>query len=259
VLFMVAVTLPLALAVPVLVFQQVPQLAALLAPVPAAIATWSFYRDALLASTVLFFGLLLLRLLLATTVPRLLRVLVRPDREYKLYGIHYWAHRRIGRMTNNRYFVQLFGDSSLIVGYLRGIGYKLGKVVQTGSNFGSAGAARQPVPQPGRHGHGGGRRAVVHQRRVLGQPLPRLPGRGRGAQLPRQPGRLPGAGPHRGQLPARHQGHGADGRAGPGRGGPARIAQLRDPPHRGPRPPAGRDRPGRGRAACCAARTGTTC
>ena len=138
VLFMLAVTLPLALAVPVLVFQQVPQLAALISPAPAAIATWGFYRDALLVSTVLFFGLLLLRLLVVTTVPRLLRVLVKPDREYKLYGIHYWAHRRIGRMTNSRYFVQLFGDSSLIVGYLRGIGYKLGKVVQTGSNFGSA-------------------------------------------------------------------------------------------------------------------------
>ena len=138
VLFMLAVTLPLALAVPVLVFQQVPQLAALISPAPAAIATWGFYQDALLVSTVLFFGLLLLRLLVVTTVPRLLRVLVKPDREYKLYGIHYWAHRRIGRMTNSRYFVQLFGDSSLIVGYLRSIGYKLGKVVQTGSNFGSA-------------------------------------------------------------------------------------------------------------------------
>jgi non-ribosomal peptide synthetase-like protein len=87
---------------------------------------------------VLFFGLLLLRLLLIMIVPRLLRVLVRPDREYRLYGIRYWAHRRIARMTNYRLFVQLFGDSSYIVGYLRIVGYKLRKVVQTGSNFGSA-------------------------------------------------------------------------------------------------------------------------
>ena len=210
-LFMLAVTLPLALAVPVLVFRQVPQLAALISPAPAAIATWGFYRDALLVSTVLFFGLLLLRLLVMTTVPRLLRVLVKPDREYKLYGIHYWAHRRIGRMTNSRYFVQLFGDSSLIVGYLRSIGYKLGKVVQTGSNFGSAVQHDNPFLSQVGTRHGGGRRAVVHQRRLLGQPLPRLAGRGRGAQLPRQPGRLPRAGPHGGQLPARHQGHGADG------------------------------------------------
>ena len=63
---------------------------------------------------------------------------MRPDREYRLYGVRYWAHRRIGRMTNNRYFMQLFGDSSFVVGYLRSIGYKLKNVVQTGSNFGSA-------------------------------------------------------------------------------------------------------------------------
>ena len=89
-------------------------------------------------STVLFVGFLLLGLLLMVTVPRLLRVLVRPDREYRLYGLRYWAHGRIGRMTNNRFFVQLLGDSSYIVRYLRSIGYDLSKVVQTGSNFGSA-------------------------------------------------------------------------------------------------------------------------
>jgi non-ribosomal peptide synthetase-like protein len=137
-LFAAGVTMPLAIGLPVLVFQQVPQLATLVAPLPPAIYTWGFYRNALLVSTVFFFGLLLLRLLLMMIVPRLLRVLVRPDREYRLYGVRYWAHRRIGRMTNNRYFMQLFGDSSFVVGYLRSIGYKLKNVVQTGSNFGSA-------------------------------------------------------------------------------------------------------------------------
>jgi non-ribosomal peptide synthetase-like protein len=137
-LFTVGVTIPVALGLPIVVFRQVPQLTALVAPLPPAIGTWVFYRDALLVSTVLFAGFLLLGMLLMVTVPRLLRVLVRPDREYRLYGLRYWAHGRIGRMTNNRFFVQLLGDSSYIVRYLRGIGYDLSTVVQTGSNFGSA-------------------------------------------------------------------------------------------------------------------------
>ncbi|MBV9920465.1 MAG: hypothetical protein JOY78_06380, partial [Pseudonocardia sp.] len=107
--FTVGLTMPLVIGLPVLVFRQVPQLATLVAPLPPAIATWGFYRDALVVSTVLFFGLLLLRLLLIMIAPRILRVLVPPDREYRLYGVRYWAHRRIGRMTNNRYLMQLFG------------------------------------------------------------------------------------------------------------------------------------------------------
>ncbi len=136
-LFLVAVTMPLALGLPIAVFREVPQLTALVAPLPPAIASWAFYGDALLVSTVLFFGFLLLGMLLMMTAPRLLRVLVKPDREYRLYGLRYWAHGRIGRMSNSRFLVQLFGDSAYIVDYLRGIGYNLSKVVQTGSNFGS--------------------------------------------------------------------------------------------------------------------------
>ena len=84
----------------IVVFLQVPQLAALVADHPPAVTTWTFYRDALLLSTVLFFGSMLLGLLVMVTVPRLLRLLVRPDREYRLYGMRYWAHRTIARMTN---------------------------------------------------------------------------------------------------------------------------------------------------------------
>ena len=136
-LFLIGVTLPLGLGLPIVVFRQVPQLMALVGPVPPIVASLAFYRDALLLSTVLFVGFLVLGLLLMITVPRMLRLLVRPDREYRLYGVRYWAVGRIARMTNSRYFVQLLGDSAYIVGYLRAIGYDLGKVVQTGSNFGS--------------------------------------------------------------------------------------------------------------------------
>ena len=48
------------------------------------------------------------------------------------------------------------------------------------------GQAREPVPELGRQRHGGRRRAVDRQRRLLEHVLPGVPGVDRGAQLPRQ-------------------------------------------------------------------------
>ena len=86
----------------------------------------------------LFFGLTLVGFVLDVTVPRLLNLTIAPGRVYRLYGFHYWVHRLIVRLTNRKFFTELFGDSSYIVGYLRSLGYKLTPVVQTGSNFGMA-------------------------------------------------------------------------------------------------------------------------
>ena len=172
----------------------------------------------------------------------LLRLLVRPDRDYRLYGFRYWAHRTIGRMTNRMFFTRLYGDSSYIVHYLRGIGYDLGRVEQTGSNFGTdvkhdnpflSSVGRGTVVADGlsfinadySSTHFRVSRVAIGAHNFLGQP-----------------DRLPGPGPDRRQLPAGHQGHGAAGRAGPGGRRPARLAQLRDPAHRRAGPPAGRDR-----------------
>jgi len=119
------------------VFREGPQLAALVGDLPPVVTTWAFYRDALLLSTALFIGSLALGLLVVVSVPRVLRLLVRPDRDYRLYGVRYWAHRTISRLTNRRMFTRLYGDSSYIVHYLRAIGYDLGRVQQTGSNFGT--------------------------------------------------------------------------------------------------------------------------
>jgi len=96
----------------------------------------TFWRDALVASGALFFGAVLLGLALVLTVPRVLNLAIEPDRTYPLYGFHYGIHRAIRRMTNVRLFPRLFGDSSYIVHYLRGLGYDLSRVEQTGSNFG---------------------------------------------------------------------------------------------------------------------------
>ncbi|GAA3169410.1 Pls/PosA family non-ribosomal peptide synthetase [Streptomyces ramulosus] len=95
-----------------------------------------FHLNALLLSLTLFFGAVTLGLGVLCTVPRLLRRTIRPDKAYPLYGLRYGTHRTIARLTNLKFFIQLFGDSSYIVPYLQGIGYDLSRVEQTGSNFG---------------------------------------------------------------------------------------------------------------------------
>jgi non-ribosomal peptide synthetase-like protein len=117
---------------------EVPRLRALLDPGPVALTSATFYVDALAYSFALVFGGLLAGLLVVFTVPRVLNLALRPEKVYPLYGFHYSMHRTITRLTNVKLFTYLFGDSSYIVGYLRALGYDLGRVEQTGSNFGSA-------------------------------------------------------------------------------------------------------------------------
>ncbi|MGQ0482896.1 MAG: Pls/PosA family non-ribosomal peptide synthetase [Pseudonocardia sp.] len=120
----------------VLLVPRTPKVAALLGPGPQHFTTWVFYRDVAAVSYLLFVGGLVVSVLFVMTVPRLLRPLVRPDRVYPLYGLGYWAQRTITGTTNSKFLAFFFGDSSYIVGYLRGIGYRLTPVEQTGSNFG---------------------------------------------------------------------------------------------------------------------------
>ncbi|MFI2303580.1 Pls/PosA family non-ribosomal peptide synthetase [Actinacidiphila glaucinigra] len=133
----VLVYVPLAVAGSVLLFAAVPQFASLLEPGPTALTTWGFYADALVTSIALFFGAVVLGLLFTVTVPRVLNLAVRPDTVYPLFGFRYGMHRTIGFLTNRRFFKTLFGDSSAIVHYLGGLGYRLSHVEQTGSNFGT--------------------------------------------------------------------------------------------------------------------------
>jgi non-ribosomal peptide synthetase-like protein len=128
--------LPLAVGGAYLLATEIPQLDALLRSSPADITSWAFVGEALVVSSALFFGAVLAGLLFVCTVPRLLNLALTPDRTYPLYGFHYAAHRAIARLTNVPFFTHLFGDSSYIVHYLRGLGYDLSPVEQTGSNFG---------------------------------------------------------------------------------------------------------------------------
>ncbi|GII64062.1 peptide synthetase [Sphaerisporangium krabiense] len=97
---------------------------------------WGLVAAALAVSLLLFCGGVAGVLLLVTTVPRLLNLVLTPGRVYPLYGFHYWAHRTVGRLTNTTFLMRMFGDSSFIVHFLRGLGYDLSRASQTGSNFG---------------------------------------------------------------------------------------------------------------------------
>jgi non-ribosomal peptide synthetase-like protein len=135
---LLVVFLPLGFAALRVLFVEVPLLAQLVDSGSAAFQTWEFYAECLVTSAVLFVGLTLVGLVVVVTVPRLLNLTIAPGKVYRLYGFHYWVHRLIVRLTNRKFFTEMFGDSSYIVGYLRSLGYKLTPVVQTGSNFGMA-------------------------------------------------------------------------------------------------------------------------
>ncbi|HEY4614246.1 MAG TPA: Pls/PosA family non-ribosomal peptide synthetase [Citricoccus sp.] len=96
----------------------------------------AFYADLALVALVIVIGGLLALLLVATTVPRLLNKLLTPGRTYPLYGMHYAVHRAIFFLTDVFPLMHLTADSSLVVHYLRLLGYKQPDLEQTGSNFG---------------------------------------------------------------------------------------------------------------------------
>ncbi|MFL6045439.1 MAG: Pls/PosA family non-ribosomal peptide synthetase [Propionibacteriaceae bacterium] len=135
-LTLLLVYLPVTIGTGVVLLVKVPRLSELMGDGAGAFTSWTFYRDALASSFVLFFGAILAGFVIVMTVPRLLKLALRPNKVYRLYGFHYGIHRWIVRLSNVKFLSNLVGDSSWIVHYLRGIGYDLGKIVQTGSNFG---------------------------------------------------------------------------------------------------------------------------
>ncbi|MGW3359329.1 Pls/PosA family non-ribosomal peptide synthetase [Streptomyces bungoensis] len=134
-LFLVYV--PLGVGGTYLLFKAVPAIGGRLDPRTDSLTAPQLFSDALVLSSIMFFGFVLGGLLVLCTVPRLVGLVVRPDRVYPLYGFHYAVHRVTAGLTNIKFFAWLFGDSSYIVHYLRGIGYDLSRVEQTGSNFGT--------------------------------------------------------------------------------------------------------------------------
>ncbi|MDW4908845.1 Pls/PosA family non-ribosomal peptide synthetase [Streptomyces sp. ADMS] len=135
---------PLAVGGGYLLFGLAPRLEALFDPDVADMTSIRFYAEALGASLALFAAVIVTGGVSVSLVPRLLNMVIRPDRVYPLYGLHYGAQRAITRMTNLKFFLWLCGDSSYVVHYLRAIGYDLSHVEQTGSNFGVE--VRQETP-----------------------------------------------------------------------------------------------------------------
>jgi non-ribosomal peptide synthetase-like protein len=84
-----------------------------------------------------FFGGLLLGLAVVWAIPRLCQMFLEEGKVYPLYGFHYLLQRIIFFTSNSRLYTLLFGDTSYIVHYMQAIGWKLGRVEQTGSNFGT--------------------------------------------------------------------------------------------------------------------------
>jgi non-ribosomal peptide synthetase-like protein len=93
--------------------------------------------DSLAGAAVIGGGLLIAGLVVAGTVPRLLTLLLRPGKTYPLFGFHFTVQHLVSRWSNLAPFNLLFGDSVLITRYLKLIGWRLGRVEQTGSNFGT--------------------------------------------------------------------------------------------------------------------------
>ncbi|MDZ4090051.1 MAG: Pls/PosA family non-ribosomal peptide synthetase [Arthrobacter sp.] len=108
------------------------------------LGVFEFFVETAAFTLVVFIAGLFSGLIFVLTVPRLLNLFLKQDKVYPLYGVHYSLQRMMAGISNAGIYKNLFGDSSYIVHYLQALGYDLGKVVQTGSNFGPAVAHESP-------------------------------------------------------------------------------------------------------------------
>ena len=98
--------------------------------------TANFIRDLSIISFSLLWIGLMMGLVWIGIMPRIYNYFLKEGKTYVLYGFHYFFFTRVVASSNSKFYNLLFGDSSMIVHYLKYIGYKLGKGEQTGSNFG---------------------------------------------------------------------------------------------------------------------------
>ncbi|HEX3610282.1 MAG TPA: Pls/PosA family non-ribosomal peptide synthetase [Sporichthyaceae bacterium] len=96
-----------------------------------------FYEGALIDSAAVFFGVTAVAFPLMVLSARLLSLYVRPGKVYPLHGARHTALRTLTRITNMKYYSALVADSSLVLHFLRVVGYRLKPYVQTGTNFGT--------------------------------------------------------------------------------------------------------------------------
>jgi non-ribosomal peptide synthetase-like protein len=137
VLTLLLVWLPLSSGVVDAALVRVPTLHTVLAETTVSHTSPLFYLEVLALSGALLLLGIVAGLFSTAVVARLLTAGAVEGRVYRLYGIRYTLHRMVVRTTNIRFFTQLLGDSSYIVGYLRLIGHDLRLRPQTGTNFGN--------------------------------------------------------------------------------------------------------------------------
>ncbi|MGQ0483558.1 MAG: Pls/PosA family non-ribosomal peptide synthetase [Pseudonocardia sp.] len=135
-LFTIFVVAPAGLALAVLVLPKIPPLTQLY-NTPALLGSPVYYLVVVAVALTLFVLGLAGGLLFIATVPRLLHRMMKPDKAYPLFGLFYILHQAITGMTNSKLFMYMFGDSSAVTHHLRFLGYDLGTVQQSGSNFGT--------------------------------------------------------------------------------------------------------------------------
>lgn len=87
-------------------------------------------------SIVVFATMIIAGLVSILTIPRLLNLFLEEGKTYPLYGFHYFIQGVISRTSNSIIYNHMFGDSVMAVHYLKALGYKLNRIIQTGSNFG---------------------------------------------------------------------------------------------------------------------------
>ncbi|MGQ0483559.1 MAG: Pls/PosA family non-ribosomal peptide synthetase [Pseudonocardia sp.] len=133
------VVAPAALAAVVLVAPKIPALTTLFTAGPTMLRSQTFYLVVLAVAAAVFVLGLVGGLLFVLTVPRVLHALfIRPGKVYPLYGFHYIVASSITAMTNSSFYMNLFGDSSAVLHYVRALGYRMLRPKQSGSNFGVA-------------------------------------------------------------------------------------------------------------------------
>ena len=135
--------------------------------------------------------------------------------------------------SNSRFFNLMFGDSVFIEPYLRFVGWKLGARRSDGLEFRQRAGPGQSVPLLGR-------RRTRSPRTACGSatspcratPSGSATAASASATSSAPSVYVPPGRAHRRQCPLRHQGDGADRRAGARERRPARLARLRDPARR---------------------------
>jgi non-ribosomal peptide synthetase-like protein len=95
-----------------------------------------FWAGAVAQASIVFWAAAGGGLLLAVALARVARRALPAGRVLPLYGWRWSLQRSVFRFTNLPFYPGLFGDSSAIVHWLRALGWDLGRVLQTGSNFG---------------------------------------------------------------------------------------------------------------------------